>query len=150
MLKGWMRDVALAVQAKSGATPGVFVWVFVLTLALLTAFVFLCVAAFMWLSLQFGGVVAGLIMAGVFVLIAAIAAIICSLARRRARERAILERAARAHAPSWLLDPKILATALQVGRSVGWQRIVPVALFGFIAAQWVREYRAREGDNQQS
>ena len=106
MLKGWMHDIALAVQAKSGATPAVFVWVAVLTIALLTAFVFLCVAAFMWLSLQFGGVVAGLIMAGVFVLIAAIAAIICSLARRHARERAILERAARAHAPSWLLDPE--------------------------------------------
>jgi hypothetical protein len=150
MLKGWMHDIALAVQAKSGATPAVFVWIAVLAIALLTAFVFLCVAAYMWLSLQFGGVVAGLIMAGVFALIAAIAAIICSLARRHARERAILERAARGHAPSWLLDPKILATALQVGRSVGWQRIVPVALFGFIAAQWVREYRAREGDNQQS
>jgi hypothetical protein len=61
--------------------------------------------------------------------------------RRRARERAILERAARAHAPSWLLDPRILATAVQIGREFGWQRIIPVALVGFMAAQWARDRR---------
>jgi len=63
--------------------------------------------------------------------------------RRRVKERAILARAAKAHAPSWLLDPRMLATALQVGREIGWQRIVPLALLGFIAAQWARERRDR-------
>src|SRR4029077_17315273 len=61
----------------------------------------------------------------------------------RAAERAILERAARAHAPSWLLDPKILATAVQVGRSLGWQRAIPLALVAIMAAQWAREHRAQ-------
>ena len=79
-------------------------------------------------------------------LIAGIGIVVCLLARRRARERAILERAARAHAPSWLLDPKILATAVQVGRSLGWQRAIPLALVGFMAAQWAREHRARAGE----
>jgi hypothetical protein len=37
----------------------------------------------------------------------------------------------------------MLATALQVGREIGWQRIVPLALLGFIAAQWARERRDR-------
>jgi hypothetical protein len=68
------------------------------------------------------------------------------LARRQARERAILERAARAHAPSWLLDPKILATAVQVGRSLGWQRAIPLALVGIMVAQWTREHRAQSGE----
>jgi hypothetical protein len=87
-------------------------------------------------------------MAAVFVVIAIIGIIACLLARRRARERAILERAARAHAPSsWLLDPKILATAVQVGRSLGWQRVVPLALVGFMVAQWAREHRARGDDS---
>ena len=108
---------------------------------MLTAFVFLCVAGYDWLSLRYGSVTAGLAMAGIFVAIAIIAAIVSALIRRRVRERAILARAAKAHAPSWLLDPRILATAVQAGRSIGWQRIVPLALVGFMAAQWAREYR---------
>jgi len=79
--------------------------------------------------------------------IAVIGLTVCLLARRRARARAILERAAHAHAPSWLLDPKILATAVQVGRSLGWQRVIPLALVGFMVAQWTREHRARGDDN---
>jgi hypothetical protein len=80
-------------------------------------------------------------------LIALIGLLACAMIRRRTRERAILERAARARAPSWFFDPKILGTAMQVGRAVGWQRIIPVALLGFMAAQWAREYRNHEQDN---
>ena len=81
-------------------------------------------------------------LAGFFFLVAVIAGLLSARARRRARERAILARAARAHAGSWLLDPKILATAVQVGRSLGWQRAIPLALVGFMVAQWAREHRA--------
>lgn len=144
MLKSWMRDIALTIQARSGATPALLVWIGVVVLATLTAFIFLCVAAYQWLSLQFGSVFGGLIMAAVFVLIAAVGAVICMVVRRRARQRAILERAARGHAAAWLLDPKILAAALQAGRAIGWQRIVPVALLGFMAAQWARERRRQD------
>jgi hypothetical protein len=142
MLKNWMHDITLTIQARSGASAALFAWMAVIALALLTAFVFLCVAGYDWLSLQFGSVFAGLIMAAIFVLIAVIGVIVCALARRRARERAILERAARAHASSsWLLDPKILAAAVEAGRALGWQRILPVALLGLMAAQWTREHR---------
>jgi hypothetical protein len=141
MLKSWMHDIALAAQARSGITAGLFAGIAIVALAALTAFAFLCVAAYDWLALQMSSVLAALVMAGVFVLIALIGLAVCALARRRARERAILERAARARTPSWLLDPKILATAVQVGRALGWQRLVPVALLGVMAAQWARDYR---------
>jgi hypothetical protein len=147
MFKSLMRDMVLAVQTRTGITTSFIVWLAIVALAALTAFAFLCVAAYGWLSLQMSSVYAGLVMAAVFVLIAIIGIIICLLARRRARERAILERAARAHAPSWLLDPKILATAVQVGRSLGWQRVIPLALVGIMAAQWAREHRTRERDS---
>jgi hypothetical protein len=88
-----------------------------------------------------------LVAAAVFVIIALIGLLVCSSLRRNTREKAILERAAKARAPSWLLDPKILGTAMQVGRVVGWQRIIPVALLGFMAAQWAREYRNRDQDD---
>lgn len=141
MLKSLMHDVMLAVQSRSGITASFIVWLVVATMAASTAFVFLSVAAYDWLALQVGGVRAALVMAAIFVAIAIIGLFVCLLARRRARERAILERAARAHAPSWLLDPKILATAVQVGRSLGWQRAIPLALVGFMVAQWARERR---------
>jgi len=147
MLKSLRREIALAVQARSGVSAAVGVAVALVALAALTAFVFLCVAAYDWLALQTSAVAAALIMAGIFILLAVIAAAIGAVARRRARERAILERAARAHAPSWLLDPRILAAAVQAGRTLGWQRIVPVALLGFMAAQWAREYRAHPPDS---
>jgi hypothetical protein len=147
MLKGLMHDMMLAVQSRTGVTTSFFVWLAIAAFAASAAFAFLCVAAYAWLALQIGSVQAGLVMAAIFVVIAIVGLIICLLARRRARQRAILERAARAHAPSWLLDPKILATAVQVGRSLGWQRVIPLALVGIMAAQWAREHRAREHDS---
>jgi hypothetical protein len=147
MFKSLMRDLVLAVQTRTGITAAFIVWLNVVALAALTAFAFLCVAAYDGLALHIGSVYAGLVMAAIFVVIAIVGMVICLLARRRARERAILARAARAHAPSWLLDPKILATAVQVGRSLGWQRAIPLALVGFMAAQWAREHRARGHDS---
>jgi uncharacterized membrane protein len=141
MFKSLMHDMVLAVQTRTGITTSFIISLIVVALAAMTAFAFLCVATYDWLSLHMSGVYAGLVMAAVFALIAILGLIVCLLVRRRARERAILERAARAHAPSWLLDPKILATAVQVGRSLGWQRVIPLALVGIMAAQWARERR---------
>jgi uncharacterized membrane protein len=147
MFKSLMRDMVLAVQTRTGITTSIIVWFAIVALAALTAFVFLCVAGYDWLSLHMASVYAGLVMAAIFVVIAIVGMVICLSARRRARERAILARAARAHAPSWLLDPKILATAVQIGRSLGWQRAIPLALVGFMVAQWAREHRARGDDS---
>jgi hypothetical protein len=141
MFKNLMHDLVLAVQTRTGITRSFIIWEAVVGLMAFTAFAFLCVAAYDWLSLEIGSVYAALVMAAVLALIALIGSIVCLLKRRHARERAILERAARAHAPSWLLDPKILATAVQVGRSLGWQRVIPLALVGIMAAQWARERR---------
>jgi len=141
MIKGWMHEITLAVQARTGVTAGLFVALGILVLAAITAFAFLCVAGYDWLSIQFGSVFGALIMAGVLVLIAVIALISAMAARSSAKRRAILERAAHSHGGSWLLDPKLMTTAVSLGRSLGWQRLLPVALLGFMAAQWAREYR---------
>ena len=77
-------------------------------------------------------------MTAMFAGVAIIAALIGMAARRRARERAILERG---RPGSGFLDPKLLTLALQVSRSLDAQRVVPLALFGFMAAHWLHEYR---------
>lgn len=144
MLKGIAHDIALSIQARNGLNPAVIVWTAITVLAVFVAFIFLCVAGYAWLSLRFNSIVAGLIMAGVFIVIALFAALIAALIRQRVRERAILARAAKAHAPSWLLDPKLLGIAVEAGRSIGWQRILPVAVLGFVVAQWAREARGHD------
>jgi uncharacterized membrane protein len=144
MLKNWIRDLLLSMQAKSGVTPNVLIWLAVVALSLVTVFVFLCVTGYVWFSIQFGVVFGGLAMAGIFLLVALIAATAAAVSRRSARQRAILERAARAQASassSWLLDPRLLNVAMQAGRSFGWQRLIPIVLLGFLATQWVRERR---------
>jgi hypothetical protein len=134
MFKTVKREITLLIQSRSGLSTSVAVSAVVIAAALLVAFAFLCVAAYVWLAVQFGTVFAGLIMAGVFVVIAIIAAIVCA--------------AARAHSPSWLLDPKVLGAAVEAGRTIGWQRIVPVALLAFLAAQWARENRDKSERQQ--
>ena len=141
MLKSLMRDVVLSVQSKTGVTTAFVAWLCIVALAAFTAFVFLCVAGYDWLALRYDSVTAGLIMAAIFVAVAVIAAVVSALVRRRVRERAILARAAKANATPWLLDPRVLGVAMEAGRSLGWERIVPVALLGFLAAQWARERR---------
>jgi hypothetical protein len=141
MIKSWMREITLAIQARSGASPALFICGSIAVIAALTAFAFLCTAGYDWFAIQIGSVFAALLMTAIFAVVAIIAAVIGTMARQRARECAILERAARARAGSGLLDPKLLTLAVQLGRSVGWQRVVPLALFGFMAAQWFREYR---------
>jgi hypothetical protein len=146
MLKSVMHDIRLAVQAKNGLTPAVLSCMAFVALAALGAFAFLCVAGYDWLALQLGILDAALIMTGVLVAIAVFGAIVCALMRRRARERAIVERAARARASAWLLDPKNLATTMQIGHSMGFERIMPIALLGILAAQWARDRREPRRD----
>ncbi|HUC51158.1 MAG TPA: hypothetical protein VMA30_17400 [Xanthobacteraceae bacterium] len=144
MLKGIVNDITLSVQARNGLSPAVIVWMSVIAVAALAAVIFLCVAGYAWLSLRVDAVTAGLIMAGIFAVVALIAALITALIRRRVRERAILARAAKAHSPSWLLDPRFLGVAVEAGRSIGWERILPVAVLGFVVAQWARDSRTHD------
>ena len=143
MLKRFTRQITLAVQARTGASSAVFVWAAVMLFAALTCFVFLCVSLYQWLSIQFGGVFGGLAAAAIFMVFAALGGVLAVLARRRAQQRAILERAAQMPARMWVLDPKILSVGVQIGRTLGWQRVLPIALLGLMAAQWAREYRLK-------
>ena len=117
MLNSLTREITLAIQARSGTSVAVVVWLAVVALAAFTAFAFLCVGGYAWFAVKFGSVFAGLIMAGIFAAIALISLLISALIRRRVRERAILARAAKAHSPSWLLDPKLLGVAVEAGRT---------------------------------
>ena len=145
MLKNLQNNIILWVQAKTGLSVGFLISLGFAGGAVALTFIFLCVAGYAWLSIQLGPVFGGLAMAGVFfLLIAVIGAAASALARDRTRQWAIMERAARARGTRALIDPKVLSIAIQAGRALGWQRLIPLALLGFLAAQWVQ--KARGGD----
>ena len=144
MLKNLQNNIVLWIQSRTGLSVGFLISLAVAGCAALLAFIFLCVTGYAWLSIQLGPVFGGLAMAGVFLLIAVVGAAASALARDRTRQRAILERAARAQGATALIDPRVLSVAMQAGRALGWQRLIPLALLGFLAAQWVKEARRED------
>ena len=136
MLKTIQKHVVLWVQSKTGVTLVFLVAMTFAATAVLMMFVFLCVAAYAWASVELGPVFGGLATAGVFLLIALIGAAVSVVVRRQTRERAIVEQASRART---LLDPRAFQLAIQAGRALGWQRVVPLLLIGILGVQWARE-----------
>jgi hypothetical protein len=136
MLKTIQKHVVLWVQAKTGVTLVFLVAMTFAATAILMMFVFLCVAAYAWASVELGPVFGGLATAGVFLLIALIGAAVSVVVRRQTRERAIVEQASSTRT---LLDPRAFQLAIQAGRAFGWQRLVPLLLIGILGAQWARE-----------
>ncbi len=144
MLKNLQNNIVLWLQAKTGLSVGFVISLAVAGGAVLVTFVFLCVTGYAWASIQLGPVFGGLAMAGAFLFIAVVGAAASAIARARTRQRAIMDRAARAQGMGALIDPKALSLAMQAGRALGWQRLIPLALLGFLAAQWVKEARRPE------
>lgn len=98
------------------------------------AFLFAVIAAFLWVQQRYDTIVASGVVGGMFLLVAVIALISLSVARRRAARREARQEAAAAQAaPSWLADPAILLAAFQVARSIGFGKIIPLALAGVAA-----------------
>ena len=136
MLKTIQKHVVLWVQSKTGVTLVFLVAMTFAATAILMMFVFLCVAAYAWASVELGPVFGGLATAGVFLLIALIGAAVSVVVRRQTRERAIVEQASSART---LLDPRAFHLTIQAGRALGWQRLVPLLLIGILGVQWARE-----------
>jgi amino acid transporter len=129
---------------KTGLTATFLILACAAAFAALASFIFLSVSLYAWAAVKLGPVFGALATAGVFLVIAAFCLAAASLSRSRARQRAALERATRSGG-SALLDPRVVRIGLEAGRRIGWQRLIPIVLLGFLAAQSVREQRARGG-----
>jgi hypothetical protein len=140
MLSSLKQTIILWVQAKTGLTAGLISSALIGAVGAVMTFVFLCVTGYIWLSTKLGPVFGGLALAGIFLVIAIIAAAASALLRQRTRQRATIERALAPRAVI-LADPKVLNFAMQTGRAFGWQRILPLALLGFVATRLVRQAR---------
>lgn len=97
------------------------------------ALCFLCVAAFIAVMQRYGVIEACLTIAGIFLVIAAIFAQIYATKQKQARERAAAaaRAAARAAANAPLIDPMLVATGIQIARTLGLKKVIPLlALVG--------------------
>jgi hypothetical protein len=139
MMNGWLRQLALMVTVRTGFSAQIVVCFVIAAVAMVLTVGFLCAAAFVWLAGRYDPLTASLILAGVFLLIAVIAVVAGALARRRNIERARLELAARKAAAGWL-DPRLLSVGLEIGRTIGWRRIISLAGVAIFAAGLAKEW----------
>jgi hypothetical protein len=135
-------------QAKTGITQPVLILLPVIVLALIGAFVFLCVSAFCWLSSLFDPVAGALLLTLFLAVVSMIAFATAVYLRDQTKMLALVAR--QANRAALLADPAILEMALAAGRKLGWHRTIPVAFLAVIAFQatsaivarsWPRDHR---------
>jgi hypothetical protein len=141
-MSGWLRYFTLKAQESTGLSSQIVIWAVIAVIGVVVAVIFLLVAAYTWLADVYDGVVAGLVLAGVFAFIALIAIITCLMIRRRNMERARLELAARSSAS--LLDPKLVQIGWQIGQAIGWRRLASLAAVAVLAAGVAKEWSGRQ------
>lgn len=144
MLANLQHNVSLWLKEKIGLTAAVVIFGCITAVAALMGIIFLCVSGYAWAAAELGPVFGGLASAGVFLAIAACSFAVALSSRRRAQHRAALERARRSQGASLLVNPKTVQVIMQAGRHIGWQRLIPLALIGFLATSFAREQRRRE------
>jgi type VI protein secretion system component VasK len=142
-MSGWLRYLALRAQVRTGVSNPVVISAIVAAMAAMVAIVFFLIAAFIWLAGRYDPLTAGLVMGCIFLVVALIALIVCLVVRRRNKERARLELAARANASAGFLDPKMLAMGFQVAQAIGWRRLASLAAVAVLAAGLAGEWSGR-------
>lgn len=115
------------------------------------ALCFLSAAAFIAVMQRYGVIKACLTIAGIFVLIAAIFAQVYATKQKRARERAAAaaRAAARAAANAPLIDPMMVATGIQIARTLGLKKVIPLlALVGVALGYMANRNSAASDDDE--
>jgi len=140
---GWTE-----VKLRLDAGRKTLIWGIVAMGAAVVAVGLLCAALFIWIDEHFGPIWACLALAGAFLLVVLIATVaIVSIRRRQARILAVRKQSA----ATLLRDPTVLALALQVGRTLGFKRVIPVALLGaFLVGMVLSRSASRDAGDSQS
>jgi TM2 domain-containing membrane protein YozV len=114
------------------------VWAAIAAIALFAALMFFGAALFVLAQAEFGTLRALLGFGAFFAVLALIAAIGLGLVQRRAaRRRAIAIQTASAATP-WWLDPRLLATGLDLSRTLRGRRAISIGLAGaFLVGLWL-------------
>jgi hypothetical protein len=150
----WLGYLQTAAKAKTGISTGVVVGGLLAAAGAFGMLVWLSITLFIWLAERFDDLtLAGLILSGIYFVVMLIAVVTALAVRRLNLRRAEAELAARKAAFSSSLmslpllsggiAPTILSAGLQVGRTVGWRRLVMMAGVALLTTGLVREWTAR-------
>jgi hypothetical protein len=96
----------------------------------MAAFIFACIALFFWTQQHYDTIIAAAAVGGLFLLVMIVALIGMAVARRRAAKA---EQEA-SQTPAWLSDPAMILAGVQLIRTLGLGRLVPVLVIGAVAA----------------
>jgi hypothetical protein len=136
MIEGLVRDAVRAAKAEIGASPEGIAWLALVPIALFFGLAFLSWAACVQLAELYGAAIAGAIVGCVYLVIAAAVIARFMVIRRRIAAEARAQLAAKASASgpaSWPIDPAMITVGLQIGRAIGWRRVLPLAVVGLLA-----------------
>jgi hypothetical protein len=141
MMSGVVRYLVLTAKAKTGVSSGILILLVVGGAMGLATIVLLIVTIFVLLSERFGPLWTSAGMTLTFLLLCIICIVAALKARRNAMERA--QQALAARSTQAMFDSSVLALGLEVGRTIGWRRLVPIAAITVIAAGVAREWAKR-------
>lgn len=108
---------------------------------------FLCAAAFVFVLEKYGLLQACFAGAGVFFVATVLAAISYAVRKRQIKKRPV--EAAKSTMQSALSDPMVLAAGLQIVRTIGLKRIIPLVAIGGIALGLLANRRAADAAEEE-
>ena len=106
------------------------------------ALAFASIALFFWTQQRYDTIIAAGALAGLFLLVAVVALMTLGILKRRAAKARKVEEETAA-APSWLADPANILVAIQLARTIGFGRLIPIALLGVAGAAAAGLFSAR-------
>jgi hypothetical protein len=141
-MSSWIRYLELTFKSKMGLSGSVLALGLVTVMGAALTLSFLLLAAYVALAERYSPLTAALVLGGLFLLLTIIALLCCLSVHRRTIAGAKLALATRSHTP-WL-DPKYLGVGMQIGRAIGWRRLLPLAAVGVLAAGITKEWLGRD------
>ena len=124
--------IRLEALIKSG------VWGAIAIIGLIVALLFGGAAVFVLAQAEYGTIKTLLGFAGAFLAIALFAAIGLAVTQRNAEREARAALAKSPTVPSWLLDPRLLAAGLNLGKTLGGRRTIAIGLASaFLFGMWL-------------
>lgn len=137
-MSGLLQYVRLQVKLRTGLSSTVVVWAILAAVCGIVTFVIAIVAADIWLADLYTPLTAALILGAFFLLLTVVAVTVCVIGHRRTVTQATQALALRSNA-AWI-TPQTLAIGLQIGRALGWRRLLALLALGIMAAGLAKEW----------
>lgn len=137
MFSGLIDDIKANIRLSIAS----LVWGGIAAAAGVAGLLFLSVGGFLWLSQRYDPITACLVLGIAYVVLAAVALTVVAIVRSGRRKKAPPPAPAQ---PPWWTDPVTIVTALQLARTIGIARILPIAILGAVVAGFAMERSSKQ------